>query len=243
MRRDGRPYQSAMLEAPQARETEFRLPLELAAPRPGETLVDCPSGGAYLRPVLAALEPACRYIPFESKPDYTAFVPDLVMGDWMALPFADGTVDILLSIAALHHLLGGRERFYAEGARTLAPGGRLVVADVGADTGPARWLDGFVARRSSEGHRADFLEAGRECEGLRAAGLEIRHAALARYTWDFEDRPAACRFMQGLFRLDQPDLAEIEAAIGDLLGWADGPGARIHWSLLHLRADRPAEAP
>jgi hypothetical protein len=49
--------------------------------------------------------------------------------------------------------------------------------------------------------------------------------------------------MQGLFRLDQPDLAEIEAAIGDLLGWADGPGARIHWSLLHLRADRPAEAP
>ncbi len=241
MRRDGRPYQSAMIEAPRARETEFRLPLELAAPRPGETLVDCPSGGAYLRPVLAALEPACRYIPFESKPDYAAFVPDLVLGDWLAMPFADGAVDILLSIAALHHLLGGRERFYAEGARILVPGGRLVIADVAEGTGPARWLERFVAVRSSEGHRADFLEAGREAAGLRAAGLVVRQAALADYTWDFADRPAACRFMKGLFRLDQPDLPEIEAAIGDLLGWSDGPGARIRWSLLHLRADRPVE--
>jgi SAM-dependent methyltransferase len=241
MRRDGRPYQLAMELAPQARDAEFRLPLALAAPRAGEVLVDCPSGGAYLRPVLAEVAPGCRYIPFESKPDYAAFVPDLVMGDWLALPFADGTVDVLLSIAALHHLLGGRGPFYREGARVLAPGGRLVVADVAEDTGPARWLDAFVGRRSSEGHRADFLEAGRERRALEAAGLEVRHAALAHYAWDFADRPAACRFMKGLFRLDQPGLAEIEGAIGEFLGWAEGPGARIRWTLLHLRADRPEE--
>lgn len=230
-----------MEAVPRAREREFRLPLALAAPRAGEVLVDCPSGGAYLRPLLAEMAQGCRYVPFESKPQYAAFVPDLVLGDWLELPFRDRSVDVLLSIAALHHLLGGRGPFYAGGARVLAPGGRLVIADVAEGTGPARWLDRFVADRSSEGHRADFLEAGREARDLEAAGLQVRHAELADYTWDFGDRPAACRFMQSLFRLDQPDLPEIEEAIGDLLGWADGPGARIHWTLLHLRADRPEE--
>lgn len=241
MRRDARPYQSAMELAPAARAAEFRLPLALAEPRAGEVLVDCPSGGAYLRPVLSALAPGCRYVPFESKPQYAAFVPDLVLGDWLRLPFRDGSVDVLLSIAALHHLLGGREAFYAEGARVLAPGGRLVLADVAAGTAPSRWLDEFVGRRSSEGHRADFLEAARERAGLEAAGLRVRQAGLCDYTWDFDDRPTACAFMKSLFRLDQPDLREVEEAIGDLLGWADGPGARIRWTLLHLRADRPVE--
>ncbi|MFN8010366.1 MAG: methyltransferase domain-containing protein [Holophagaceae bacterium] len=241
MRRDAAPYQSAMELAPRARGAEFRLPLALAAPRAGEILVDCPSGGAYLRPELAEFAPGCRYVPFESKPQYAAFVPDLVLGDWLRLPFRAASVDVLLSIAALHHLLGGRGPFYREGARVLAPGGRLVVADVAADTGPARWLDDFVGRRSSEGHQADFLEADRERRALEAAGLRVRHAELAHYTWDFADRPAACGFMKGLFRLDQPGLCEIEEAIGDLLGWADGPGAHVRWTLLHLRADRPEE--
>lgn len=55
-------------------------------------------------------------------------------GDMTALPFEDGSFDVVLSSLAIHNISGGagRERAIGEAVRVLRPGGRLVVVDVRA---------------------------------------------------------------------------------------------------------------
>jgi arsenite methyltransferase len=66
---------------------------------------------------------------------------DLVTGDMRALPFRDGGFDVVLSSVAIHniHDLSERRRAVLEAARVLRPGGRLLIADFGADR-YAAWL-------------------------------------------------------------------------------------------------------
>lgn len=239
MRRQEGPYQEAMMLAPEARAREFRLPIQLAGIGEGDRILDCPAGGGYLRRYLNETGKQHRYIPFESKKAYAAFDREMVLGDWLAMPFSDGAFEVVFSIAALHHLIGGRGAFYREAHRILSnPSGRLIIADVAQGTRSARWLDEFVGQRSSEGHQADFLQEGVERAALESAGFDIRSYDIVPYSWDFPDLNTARTFMSKLFRIDQAAEQEMDAAIGDLLGFLPGPGVRIRWELAHVRADK-----
>lgn len=56
---------------------------------------------------------------------------DLVHGDMRRLPLPDGSVDVVVSCYAFHHLVDdGKELVAAEAYRVLRPGGRLVVVDM-----------------------------------------------------------------------------------------------------------------
>jgi len=59
---------------------------------------------------------------------------EIETADMTALPFEDGTFDLVVSNVALHNVKGraGRCRALAEAARVLRPGGRLMIADLWA---------------------------------------------------------------------------------------------------------------
>ena len=74
-------------------------------------------------------------------------------GDMRALPFADGSFDLVVSSLAIHNIRGNADRAKAvsEAWRVLKPGGRIVIADIRATALYARTLDALGATTTRRG--------------------------------------------------------------------------------------------
>lgn len=102
-----------------------------------------------------------RYVPLDRDPIVESVQRGGVVGDALALPFADGNVDVVFSSNLWEHV-PHPEAAADEMARVLAPGGVLFLAYTnwlspwgGHETSPWHWLGGeYAARRyeSKHGH-------------------------------------------------------------------------------------------
>lgn len=240
-RRSAGTYHQAMTLCPQARRFEFEYPLALAQPRDGDVLVDFPSAGGYIGPYLRALAPRATYYAVEHSPEYAQAGLDVSAGNWRTLHFGDATVDIVLCLAALHHVFPGREMFYRECLRILRGNGRLVIGDVAAGTRADRFLSEFVHEHSPEGHVARFFRRDVDVAEIESVGLRVSRWELRDYTWSFPDRQTAVAFCRGLFRLGAAPDEEIARGLSSYLGLRDtAAGVVLDWQLAFIRADRPA---
>ncbi len=96
-----------------------------------------------------------------------------VAGDAVRLPFADGTVDGIISVEAAFHFRS-REAFFAECYRVLRPGGVLSISDISVERWPATPAEMVVGLTQLRvfGLRPEMaMTAGQIVAAARSAGL------------------------------------------------------------------------
>lgn len=158
--------------------------LDRLAPQPGETAIDVGCGtGAEVRRLAGlvggtgravGVEPhaGLRAVAVERSADTTA---EFVDGDATALPFDDGSVDVIRCERVFQHLPDA-EAAIGEFARVLAPGGRIVVIDSDWGTQVSHPGDADVQRRLAEAAWRRWANpfAGRLLRGqFTRAGLTV----------------------------------------------------------------------
>lgn len=234
--RRGADYDTAMRGFPRARQEEFAAILHLAAPRPGETLIDLPAGGGYLRDYLDTA--AIDLIAIEPAPAFHALcrtrVRECHLAPLTALPLPDQHADLALSLAGLHHETE-RLMIFREVSRVLRPGGRFAIAEVAAGSAPARFLNEFVHRHNPNGHEGMFADDDFRAK-LTQAGFAVVHDDVANYHWRFHSPPDMAEYLRLLFGMTLATPAQIVDGVAQYLGFdppAEGD-VRMNWSLRHL---------
>ena len=213
--------------------------LVLAEVQPGQVLLDVPSGGGYLAAYLdqnVSLLGAETSAVFMSRVAQQTYKNCYKVDSLAVLPLADASVDVIYSLAGLHHV-DNREEVYREFRRLLKPQGRLVMADVAAGSDVAVFLNGFVDQHCRIGHQGNFW--AEELPGqLADAGFDMAYDQLLDAEWQFDNRESMGHFCRHLFGLELASLEQVIAALEQGLKvreLADG-GVILSWCLRYICA-------
>ncbi len=176
------------------------LPLELAAIRPGERVLDvgCGTGDLTLRAARQA-GPSGKVYGIDAAPGMVAEAKrkakraktavQFLVEPVEALGFPDGSFDVALSSLVMHHLPGDlKRRALIEVRRILRPGGRLVIVDFQPTANPPSiWQPGGLVARA---HKQQPPTVEQVQAGLAPLAALLRDTGFAgvkngstRYPW------------------------------------------------------------
>lgn len=229
----GTAYHAAMASCPRAREAEFRAVLEPLRDCAGGLLCDMPSGGGYL----AAYVPSgMRYVGVDPSDDFIDACPaglDRIKAGLAAVPLDDGSIDYVVSLAGLHHELD-LPSVFREMRRLLKPTGRVVVADVSADTPPAIFLNGFVHANNPLGHEGRFFD-GQTSKLLEDSGFQLLDDGIVDVPWQFDTREQAGLFCRQLFWMSSLSPELVADAMEREIGFkCSATGVEVRWMLRRI---------
>jgi SAM-dependent methyltransferase len=232
----GAAYQQAMAECPGARDAEFQAVLEPLNHKPVRLLCDMPSGGGYLA---AHLPAGMRYVGIDPSDDFVSACPVgtvCIKAPITAVPLADGAVDAVVSLAALHHE-PDLPAVFAEMRRLLKSGGRAVICDVESGTPVAAFLNGFVDEHNPMGHVGIFLDE-QTAGTIEAAGFRVVDDHVLDMPWVFDSIQEAGAFCRQLFWMPGIDSAAVADAMYRQLGFDVIDGRpHLRWALRRIVAD------
>jgi SAM-dependent methyltransferase len=235
----GHLYHQAMTLYPQARAEEFHHVLRMADTKDGDVVCDVPSGGGYMR---SFVDRTVSLLHIETSKVFTDLCRDtgasnVLLATLEDIPAKTGSVDKVISLAALHHV-DEKKRFFTEAYRILRQGGTLTIADVRAQSAVSEFLDGFVNEHNTMGHKGNYIHA-RTHEEIAGCGFMTMVPSLIPFHWEFDSPQAMGRFCQLLFGIDQADSAQVVEGIRKHVGYSvEGNACRMNWELLFIKGEK-----
>ena len=228
--RRGHMYKYATETYPRVLSTEFQTAVHVCSLKPGDTLLNIPAACVNLEPYLP---PDVNYVRYETNKPF-AEMTGIPHCSFFDIPVADNSVDVILSLASLHHASDEeRDAFYAEASRILKPSGRLVIGDVLRGSAQDSWLNTFVNMYNSAGHQGKFWSS-EDTELLDYHGFHTR-ISIHSYTWPFASESDMLDFCKHLFGLDLATGAKIRSGIQQFLcPRQEHDGIHIPWQLIYF---------
>lgn len=232
----GHLYHRAMTLFPQARAEEFHHVVRIADIKDGDIVCDVPSGGGYLRHFVDRTTALFHIETSEVFADLCKAngATNVLLATLEDIPIETGSVDKIISLAALHHV-EEKERFFSEAYRMLRKGGTLTIADVQAGSAVSEFLDGFVNEHNTMGHKGNYIHAKTE-EELGQSGFMIIESSLIPFHWEFDSPQAMGRFCHLLFGIDKADPSQVVEGIRKHGGYSvERNACRMNWNLFFIK--------
>ncbi|MGH2549994.1 MAG: methyltransferase domain-containing protein [Thermomicrobiales bacterium] len=194
--------------------------VELAQPQPSDRLLDIATGGGHVarvfapkvaRVVASDLTPEILHHAKASFEELGLATIETRIADAEALPFEDGSFEIVTCRIAPHHF-PNPDRFVTEVERVLAPGGRFVLVDSTVPDGDAGAFFNRVEKLRDPSH-VRSLTIGEWRALIEAAELKLTIAESFPKRHDFEDWTSRSRMTSE----DRDALGELVLAASDEL--------------------------
>lgn len=234
----GSLYNQAHILAPEARAAEGAALVRWVDPKPGETLLVVAAGGGFDAVKLAnsvsgaSLDVIC----VEPSPVFSADIPTSFTvhnSPFEKIPVEDGRCDVIVNMAALHHIRN-REEVYREWNRLLKPGGRIVLADVEAKSSNGRFLNTVVDQYTPGGHDGHFLRPGELTTAFKQLSYCDMQERREDYRWSFSSHQEMVEFCRLLFGMTKASDEQIHDGIEthlDLQNSGNSEACSFAWSL------------
>ena len=210
-------YHKAMEEYPHVRTYEFDTIIKLCNLSEGEKIADIPSGGCYLENYLKKKK--INILSIETSRVFFNLCKNknkILVNSFDELTLESNSLDKIISLAGVHHI-ANRKGVYKEWYRILKKNGALCLADVKIDTPVAKFLNEFVDKFNSMGHKGVFLTE-EDLTFLEDIGFKIKFWGTIKYYWVFRDVNEVYSFLKFLFGLDKASEKDIYNAIEKYFG-------------------------
>lgn len=231
----GHLYHAAMASARRARDREFGQLFARTPCAAAERIIDAPAGGAYLQEYLRRSRPDADFeiVNLEFTPGFSD--APLVVDPYGAWPVAAQWADRAICLAASHHIVN-LEGLLANFRRATRSGALIQLADVEPGSGIAGFLDAFVDRHTSTGHKGIYRDFHRFDwpEWLDVCSVETRPCP-----WRFESESQMFQFCLHLFGLGTTAIHLLRDALAEFVGFtAVDQGIELQWQLVYVDAVR-----
>lgn len=227
----GHKYDAAMRAFPSARDNEFLELFRNIDMTSLRTVYDVPSGGGYLN---RFIPPFADLVPYEPSADFGSGGAREIDLENLVLP--TGTADLIVSLAAIHHV-SNKIGFFESALQALRPGGWLCVGDVAKGSNVALFLDGFVGAHNGMGHSGAYLEPEAALyEAIAGEDTQLVRCELAPCRWHFRNVLDLANFCRNLFGLIDVSDDLILDKLSELIGIESAAdGVALNWELLYLQ--------
>ena len=220
-------YNYATKTYPHVLVNELRVAASMADAKKGTIVVNVPGACVDISPYLAS---GVIYKPYETNAVF-AKVAGVAHSDFGVIPEPDVSVDVVLSLASLHHSNDSeRALFYKEALRVLKPGGKMIIGDVSSGSSVDKWLNEFV--RLYNGHNGTFWSIE---DAVMMTGFDVS-VEVKKYKWTFTGSEEMVDFCRNLFGLFGATDSEIVDGLRKYLGASD---TGFYWSLMYFSATKP----